>query len=1429
MNDELLLDALSALEALEAPLLSWGVTSGSFSEQEVLGAIQQAAPDELPDDVLDALIDRGLVVSKGLAAPTYRTRMAETVRLAATLRQWFHGRDWRTAPTLVSDLRFASRTRSIPRRERTPQQVNDDLKASLGPVWTPSHSEALGRILAGRSIAEFQQRSAQRLLTPHAGGRGTVVTAGTGAGKTMAFYLPALTHLLATARPIAAPRVIAIYPRTELLRDQLRSLLEQTRRLGGNGVGLGVGVLYGATPYNRADAERQPRRRWRRRADGLASPILSCLEDNCSGEYIWPDSAGDSELLQCERCHSTIDGNVLQFTRKSLLARSPATPPAILFTTTEMVNRQLGGATRRLLVGDNRGGPEYLLLDEVHTYSGTHGAQVGNLLRRWRSGFTTPPHIVGLSATLSDPEGFFSALTGLSSSQVVSVGPYASEMRPVGREYFLALRGDPASQTSLLSTTIQTAMLIRRMLDVSPGAPSAGAFGTKVFTFTDDLDVTNRLQSQLEDAEGWLAGGVNRKPQGSLATLRATSGPDLQQRDDAGQVWSYAEQFGTLQQTVQVGRTTSRDAGVDPRAEIVVATASLEVGFDDPRVGAVIQHKAPRDAAQFLQRRGRAGRDPIMRPWTIVVLSDFGRDRLAFQQYESLFDPGVRPSPLPVRNRVILKMQATWHLADQLGRVTSLPRDVDEQRALASQLRVALDRLLTEEGVARFGRRLRRALAIDEDEERAVLWDQPRAIISAVVPTLLRTATALDQGQASEMEPLREFVPSSLFSALQTPEVRLLLPQANAGEETEPVAAAMRQFAPGRVSYRYALNGRRDRLWMTPPPAAQPDFDISPAVAQWFDLERPPGGGDMRLIQISGLRLSTPPGRTSDSSYGRWKWRSAFDYDGEPLALDVPARTIWQSVVASVGACTHRYRCPLRVWRTATEFEVERNDPQEPPQTSHHARLGDEDVAVGFVLDVDGVQAQINVPTAFDIDDQLLRALRVTRLEYLAGNDAELAELVPSSFTRDWLHQVLLSTLIVESAAGSLESALGDMTDGELRDAMIDAAQHVFSSDPNSPLGAPGLVQELTATLQSRRVVARLRELAPTLWAQADASWQDWIAQRYLTTVGAAMLEAIQALCPDVDTDSLRLDVALEQHGEGSGWVRLSEDEPGGVGVIETFIDRYAEDPRAYWALVAAAVGPSDAERVDATLSTLLDAIRSGGFVQPIAEIRAAQTLEDTTAAWNGLRQSLFLVGLPSDPSVTSALATRFLRPGSTTDVDVLAALLKDRWEEAEVALGIEIELRVFAFVAARDPVIVRRLQALTGHAGAATAIQIGQIVGLLWPRGSKLRASALTTHNPYADHEPTERLLIAPLFAAPPAPIEMDQPDWRQQVDDRLREAGQATLRAADESRAAEAISQALTDPTDVDVLELHPRIAAISRDGTGISLRFELREAYQ
>ena len=91
----------------------------------------------------------------------------------------------------------------------------------------------------------------------------------------------------------------------------------------------------------------------------------------------------------------------------------------------------------------------------------------------------------------------------------------------------IALRGDPVSRAALLSSTIQTTMLLERSLDPKTArmsdSVSKGAFGQRTFVFTDDLDVTNRLYFGLLSAEGRTSNGgpdMRNAPNGGLAVLR---------------------------------------------------------------------------------------------------------------------------------------------------------------------------------------------------------------------------------------------------------------------------------------------------------------------------------------------------------------------------------------------------------------------------------------------------------------------------------------------------------------------------------------------------------------------------------------------------------------------------------------------------------------------------------------------------------------------------------------------------------------------------------------------------------------------------------------------------------------------------------------------------------------------------------------------
>ena len=1433
------------------PLLSWGVTSGAYSEDEILHVLESIRPEDDPEDLLERLLTAGLVFERGLAGNQFRTRMAETVRLARHLRQWFHGprSDWRTAKTLVSDMRFLARPRVVPVRAVDEQELTSRLSADLGERWTTSHGATLSAILGGRSVSEFQARSTERLLSAVGDRGGTCVTAGTGAGKTLAFYLPALTHALSVPGPAGIPRIVAIYPRIELLRDQLGTILKLVSDLEERGAGrLRVGVLYGATPHDREDAQRSRVRRWRSTADGLISPIVACVKDGCSGEFVWPNGDTEGRRLQCSRCG--FEMNSLVFSRRSLASR----PPEILFTTTEMVNRLLGAPRmRRLLVGDSSGGPEFVLLDEIHTYSGTHGAQVAHLIRRWRGEMARPSHVVGLSATLADPTGFFSQLIGADTGNVAVVAPSDAEMRESGREYFMALRGDPASQTSLLSTTIQTAMLMRRMLDREPGAPSGGAFGSRVFAFTDKLDVVNRLHSQLQDAEGWQPGGVDRKPQGSLAVLRA-SGDDNGPRDDVGQLWDAAEELGTLERPVVVDRTTSQDAGVGSTSDVVVATASLEVGFDDPNVGAVLQHKAPRDAAQFLQRRGRAGRDPAMRPWTTVILSDYGRDRLALQAYEALFDPQVQPSHLPIKNRVILKMQATWWLVDYLTRASggtplrsllesAWSRDQHRQPQAAQDALDVARSLLTDEGLGRMENGLQRSLRISEDAARSVLFDHPRAIATTVLPTIIRRLEAVTGQHKLPShfrwgDPLVDFVPHSLFAPLQTPEVRIELPQSGQtqGESRiEPIAPSMREFAPGRVSYRFALRGKRERMWIEPPASTAPSLDLDAFCSDYLQLT-PPAGVEESVVQPRSIQLSRPTARVPDSSYGRWTWEVFFRVNGEPVELDVPSGTPWARQVRSVSVMTHRARAPLTVWRIARSVEVERHVPSEPPTTQHRVQLAGGDAAIGFTMEVDGLRIDVSLPEQLPVQPgtALDRALRTTYFEHLVLTDTVLATRVPSTFLREWIAQLSLCAAVTASVG--VGSGFAEISDASLSAAMVEAARAVFgaegpSDDPAVPVQDPGLVADVEDALRDGESVAALQRCLASLRRPLPEESLAWMHERYASTVAAGLIGAMQAVCPDLEADDLRADFELlsSDDAEPLARITISEDQPGGSGVVEAAVDRITEDPRAFWAVVTSVLGPCDGERIDEALRRFLRDRDEGRLAGEVAQVRVSSTLHATTKAWASLRERMFLSGIDADQTVVSALATRLLRPGSDASVEELCRDLLGRWDALEEELGLEVDLRVFAYIAAQDGEVRRALAAITPDTDQNPEWTVGQIVGLLWPRGSKLRTASLESYNPYRQPPSTERLLVESITRAPVATVRFGTADWRDDLDKQLVLDGVARIICRDEPEAATALRRLITAPIAVGVLEFHPRVVGVDRSKAEITLTVDIREALQ
>jgi hypothetical protein len=1452
--------ALTAVELREAELLSWGAVGAEWLHDELVGVLNAHGDGER---LLAEMLDLALIVE----TPTggYRSRSAEAVRLMATLRQAFRQEAVLSGRPLVLDYRFLQRPRRRPRRDVPAATLEAAARDSLGAAGVA----ALGTLTPSR-VSAFQQRATERVLEAlgTAEAAGVVVTAGTGSGKTLAFYMPMLAWICDHAGRGAGVIALALYPRNELLKDQLRALVAyalQLRGVGGHANPITLGTWFGPTPAS-AKAVHQGRvDTWRKVASGFVCPFLRCPNVDCDdGDLVWPRDKlkMGSELLRCTKCATEVPGDILRLTRET--ARS--SPPRVMLSTTESLNRQLSSPGNLRAFGVVNNGLRAVLLDEVHTYEGTTGAQNAYLFRRLREALGYQPLWAGLSATLTDAGEFFGRLVDLEAGRVSVIEPDQSELEESGAEYLVALRHNPQGNTGTLSTTIQTAMALSRALDPMSGNPfnppvdSGGIFGRRLFAFTDKLDSTNRLYWDLLDAEGWAWPGTAKRganpltlahlrsrDQGRLTSARKET-PEL--RDADGQYWWLAEELGhEVDGDVQkrIGRTSSQDSGVAADADIVVATASLEVGFDDDRVGAVLQHKAPHDVAQFLQRKGRAGRNAATRPWTVVVLSDWGRDRDAWDAYDALFSPVVPTRSLPLGNLYVLRIQAVYSLLDWLARElnygngstwgdSSGPADLltpdvkwRPQTAERQGRMAALLTALLRDGAERASlvRHLRRSLSIGHGPASDVtmdklLWEAPRPLLATVVPTLRRRLhdqwrgerPAGDDAGVRTRTPLRDFVPGNLFDELLVPDVEFQVPwtRGEAHVEHLPALRAIREFLPGNVSRHFGVWATNKRHWVSLPTERDADGAHLVDVASF-------GGtpiddvltveGVTQVFAPRRVALESVPEEVSDASSMRADWA----FNATPLGVGTPLLTAGAAsrIFESLTAHLHSQGGGVRIVRYVEtgRGELWLNGVSSPRRIRIHARIGDswEKAALGVEIHADALRGRVVLPT-FDSDPS--PAERTDWMRELIEGDGEFPEAL-STFDRRGLGDS------AEAFAVTWDWGSGDPDAPQFASGLQRAASVLGLLDPSNPgtfatwIGEPGVLQSVRACLLASRQHVRSPE------------WLTWTKLRFTTSAAQALLGALVAGNSHVDADDLLIDLDPAE----PGIFYISEQSPGGTGQIEALAVDLIEVPERLPMALADILRPTDLELVDEQLRTVID---SGDADVHATVARLARSWryghEAVRRATADLDEALQAAALVLEHPAKTALSTRLAGPGASPDFLVeIREWLRAR-DVAEQSSGLAVEPRSLAALLAgrSDADAYLHLEAVDEPKRSRA------IANVLWPWGRSSRSGGF--FNPYAVRGDGSIGLLRRHWQAPIDTFEFSQwdDDCRTEVHTLLRDHGELLIRVPSTSMRSlrAALIDLQTTPVEVGPLWCYPEVLGVHDRGPVADARLVLRETW-
>jgi ATP-dependent helicase Lhr and Lhr-like helicase len=1498
------LKILDELQLQESRLLSWGMVDGSFTDDELIEVaeriVEVSDADVDPEDAIDWLEDQIFLFRLPEPVGRYRTRTAEGVRLFARLRQIFPGQSWSEAPELVADFRFATLPRRYPDRYIAVDDAVDQLDRDL------SCSDLQKRIayllLGGEDarwkLADFQVDASARVLAEAQNDRttATIVCSGTGSGKTLAFYLPAFMHISDRIDDDPQMQCLAIYPRTELLRDQLKTAIQNARSVDSalrerRGRPLSIGALYGSVPYRVSSLND----RWHKKSwpnvlcqgrSARRCPYLDCPDCNAPLGWLDDDIQEEKERLICSQCSVELGGDMLRLTRQSMSAN----PPDILFATTEMLNR--GMANRALWpllgIGDDVQAPSLVLLDEVHTYGGIHGAQVGLTLRRWRHLAQAEPHFVGLSATLAEAPRFMAELVGLSPSRVVLIEP--RKLVTEGCEHIIALRGKPGTAT--LSTTIQSSMLLRRLLDADPPVTD-GIAGKRIFVFTDNLDVTNRLYFQLADAEGWR--NPSRRQQAShppLASLRSSMGGGAAARFRNGQSWDVVEKIGHnlgAEGRSVVGRTSSQDASVDSNAEMVVATASLEVGFDDPSVGGIVQHQAPRDPAAYVQRKGRAGRSREMRPWTVVVLSDYGRDRLAYRSYEHLFSPDVPPRRLPIENRHVLRIQAALSFMDWLTKYTpasNLWRDLAQPGSGAGlrrqeEVERRVKRLLNDTQLrARFARHLKSSLGLKTaDEALALLWEPPRSLVFSVWPTLLRRLEQQWQYADGSPEPhtgypLPEYVPRTLFDDLNLPEVAIRLENRWAREQDDkkeaeeasmPIRQALSEFAPGRVSRRYGIDHALDSHWVPPPEQFVGPLDIETFCSRedanslgTFQYVQNGSVVDVTVLRPYRIRTVAPNQEIHERSDARPHWHVQIVADGYGTSISLPRGSAWCSLFSDMRFHSHLNGNPIEMRRFTTGADVRIRE-SSPPMHVHegvvtYRSMFDDIVgpaALGYSADVDGLVVDVSVPDnirdVVTANPMLLRSVRIALFAEILRTMPDL-DGTANVFQRRALADTYLAVVVIlaEREAISLEQSCQRLANGE-HQLLVEVLDILFPADSvvvdmGDATDDEEDFDDFRELATSEIVRAHINDAAKVLYRDLDLEDEPWLQRSAKATIGGAFLGACQRLCPQVDAGDLFVELSSGPTISGDlppDQVWLTEATVGGTGFIEAIQREFAGDPRRFVHLFEAELEPADFEDVDHYLNILLDLLVQDSpnydveLAEAFDELRSAETFAGQSSQFEALLAKLRSRGIATTHAVVSAMSLRLLRPGTNSETDRLTSMLVHRRGEVEVRYGIELDDRSCAALLAFDENVrdeLRRAFPTLPQLEEPAACH-ALIMGLLWPRGADVRRQSLSFWNPFEDVVYCDRLLLHALIPHAPVTVSLQDKDWREQFDAALLQHGRAALVAplAETELLRAATLDLTSEPIEADSLLLFPIVRAYKRQVGQAALVFDMPEALQ
>lgn len=455
--------------------------------------------------------------------------------------------------------------------------------------------------------------------------QGAIFSAPTGFGKTEAF-LGSLYQLL---REEDLDRVAIVYPSKALLQDQLGRVLEHLYAIKTNNDDqLSVGVWTGDTAYKPEDVPAE-NALFKGTGSGKQFRLANCWCGDPQNPHAFRYEGGSTHYeLVCEHDegHSFTDEEVV-LNREGIRRESG---PEIVLTTLESLEL-FGLKPNYDIISDI----DAIVFDEIHLYTGIRGAHAANIVDNIEAITDHPMLWLGASATVDDAERFAAKIFPVPDGRIEGVSPPDEDFDTDhnDHEHYFFLKGTEDGPGVSSMFIQQILMLGHAMLQEADGDRG------KLLSFIDSISQVNQKRTQLEDADSQRELWRHHIDTGDLGDWRGVA--EGMDREFIEEPLDFSSVFS--------------DVGFDAsvvRSDVLLSTNFLEVGIDVGDISLVTQYRTPWNLSSFVQRVGRAAREPGTDSFVFVFLSDLTSDANMFYRADRFLGSEIR-TPLKPDNEVI--------------------------------------------------------------------------------------------------------------------------------------------------------------------------------------------------------------------------------------------------------------------------------------------------------------------------------------------------------------------------------------------------------------------------------------------------------------------------------------------------------------------------------------------------------------------------------------------------------------------------------------------------------------------------------------------------------------------------------------------------------------------------------------------------------